>query len=229
MAIKGKSRKRSKTRAPQPPKPSITVKKTPIVLRRDVKRIVVSVLAVLAFLGGARVWENVSRSDKLRDYDKALSAASAQFVQYFSAQNPSNVDTNVQNFQQGKLAAATFLTLTQTWDTDFTSAAKAVGKLKPPGGIREAQYLMQQGITGMARVARLWNLAAQLQQLADGTKDAKVKQSYKDKVQAILLQADDLRRQGAEPLFARGQTQWTNLNYEWGVIKKQPASTTPTQ
>lgn len=227
MAIKGKSRKRSKTKAPAlPPKPAYSPRKTPIVLRRDVKRAAVIVLAVLAFLGGVRVWENVSRSDSLRDYEKKLAAPVNVFQQYFLSSNPASVDASLQNFQQGKLPAASFVTLTQTWDKDFTSAAQTVGKLKPPNAlVRNAQFLIQQGFNGMARVARLWNLAALLQQLADGTKDAKIKQTYKDKIQVVLLQADDLRRQGAEPLYGRGFTQINDLLIEWGLEKPQPQQT----
>ena len=227
MAIKGKSRKRSKSKAPAlPPRPAYTVRKTPIVLRRDVKRAAVIVLAILAFLGGTRVWVNVSRSDSLRDYDKKLTTAQTQFIQYFSPQVQANVDTNLQNFQQGKLAAAMFLSQAQTWQKDFTAAATAVGKLKPPNKVvREAQFLLQQGIAGYARVAGLWQIAAQLKQSADATKDKTIKQAYIDKEQSVLLQADDARRQGADLFYSRGAKQLTDLNIEWGLQKPQPAQT----
>jgi len=226
VAIKGKSRKRSKSKAPAlPPRPAYQVRKTPIVLRRDVKRAAIVVLAVLAFLGGIRVWVNVSRSDSLRAYDRKITTAQGLFVQYFSPNAPASVDTNLQNFQQGKLAAATFLSQAQTWAKDFATSATAVGKLKTPNDVvRDAQFLIQQGISGYARVANLWIVAAQLKQSADATKDKTLKQAYLDKENAVLLQADDARRQGADALYARGAKLLTDLNVKWGLQKKQAST-----
>ena len=226
MAIKGKSRKRSKSRAPAlPPKPAYSVRKTPIVLRRDVKRSVVIVLAVLAFLGGIRVWENVSRSDSLRAYDRKIAAAQSQFIQYFSPQAPASVDSNLQNFKQNKLAAATFLSQAQTWQKDFAAAATAIGKLKTPNKtVREAQFLIQAGISEYSRIAGLWTIAAQLKQAADQTADKTIKQKFIDREQSVLLQADDMRTQGSDPLYRRGATLLTNLNVEWGLQKKQSST-----
>jgi hypothetical protein len=223
VAIKGKSRKRSKSRAPAlPPRPAITSRKTPLVMRRDVKRAVVIVLAVLAFLGGLRVWQNVSRTHSLRKYDQKLTTAQGQFIQHFSPNVPTNVDQNLQNFQQGKVSAAAFLAVTSIWDKDFTASATAVGKLKTPNKVvAQAQFLIQQGIDGYARVARMWNFAAQIKQLGDATKDATIKKTLNDRLQVVLLEADDARRQGADKLYSEGAKQLTDLNVEWGLQKKQ--------
>jgi hypothetical protein len=223
VAIKGKSRKRSKPKPPAlPPKPTVSSRKTPLPLRRNVKRAAVIVLAVLAFMGGLRVWQNVSRSDSLRSYDKRISSAQTVFIRYFTPNAPSGVDQNVQSFTSGQLSAESFRKLTELWETDFRAASTAIGKLKPPNKVVEdSQFLIQQGVDGYVRVVRLWNLAAQLRGLADAEKDVKKKKVLNDKVQVVLLQADDVRKGTAESLYARGATKLSDLNVEWGLQKKQ--------
>jgi hypothetical protein len=231
VAIKGKSRKRSKPKTrPLPPKPTISSRRTPLVLRRNVKRTAVIVLAVLAFAGGLRVWQNVSRSDALRAYDRRLTTAQNVFIQHFSPNVPTNVDQNLQGFQSGKISPVAFLAVTTQWDKDFTAGATAVGKLKTPNKVAaEAQFLLRQAMLGYAHVARLWNLAASVKQLADGTKDATVKKALNDRVQVVLLQADDARRTTVDPLYKRGAELITSLNIEYGLQKPAAQRTGRTQ
>lgn len=223
MAIKGKSRKRAKSRAPAlPPKPVVSARKTPLPLRRDVKRALVVTLAVLALLGGLRLWQNVSRSSSLKKYDIKVTTAQLVFSNHFNTQTPGNVDSSVQAFTGGTLKAADFLKLTEAWEKDFRAASEAVAKVKPINKtVEEAQFLMQQGIDGYTRVVRLWTFAGQLKQTADAETDAKRKKALNDQVQAILLQADDIRRGQAEKDYKRGVDLLTELNIEWGLQKKQ--------
>ena len=223
MAIKGKSRKRSKPKPPAlPPKPTVSSRKTPLPLRRNVKRTAVIVLTLLAFLGGLRVWQNVSRSDALRDYDVKITSAQRVFIQYFAPQAPNGIDQSVQAFTSGQLPAASFLKLTELWEKDFRAASTALAKVKTPNKVVEdAQFLIVQGVDSYTRVVRLWNLAAKMRTLADAEKDVKKKKALSDQVQVVLLQADDLRKSNAETLYARGAKLLTDLNVEYGLQKKQ--------
>jgi len=231
LAIKGKSRKRSRAKAPAlPPRPAIGSRKTPLPLRRDVKRAVVIVLAVLAFLGGLRVWQNVSRSDALREYDRKLTTAQNQFIGHFSPGVPTNVDQNVQAFTSGQLGATMFIALANQWETDFRASADAVGKLKTPNDvIADGQFLIQQSITSYVEVARLWNLAGQLRQIADAEKDKKKKSALNDRVQVLMIEADGLRKQHADLLYQQGAKKITDLNVEYGLQKAPSSSSTPSQ
>jgi hypothetical protein len=192
------------------------------------KRTAVIVLTLLAFFGGLRVWQNVSRSHGLRDYDRRITSAQTVFIQYFAPQAQNGVDQTVQAFTSGSFAADRFLKVTELWEKDFRTASGAIAKLKTPNQVvADAQFLIGQGVDSYIRVVRLWNLAAQIRALADAEKDTKKKKALNDKVQVVLLQADDLRKQNAETLYARGAKLLTDLNVEYGLQKRQ--STQPQQ
>jgi hypothetical protein len=224
LAIKGKSRKRSRPKAPAlPPRPTVSSRKTRLVFRRDVKRGVVIVLAVLALLGGLRVWENDSRSSALRTFNQKLALAQSKFLSYFAQSSPASVDQNVSAFTQGTIGGGAFITLADLWEKDFTAAEQKVAKLKAPNPLaEEAKFLMQQGINGYVGVVRLYNLAGQLKLVADSEKDAAQKKILNDKIQVLLEHADQWRKQRADILYARGATNLTALNIRYGIEKKQP-------
>jgi len=227
VAIKGKSRKRSKPKPPAlPPRPAISSRKTPLPFRRNVKRSAVILLAILAFVGGLRVWQNVSRADALKDFNKKLNVAQSKFIVHFTQGSPTAFDQNVQAFTQGQIGGAAFITLAALWEKDFSASADRIGKLKAPNRVAEdAKFLMQQGLEGYVGVTRLYNLAGQLKQLADLEKDPKLKQQWNDKVQVTLQQADEWRKQRADVIYTRGATKLTDLNIQYGIAKPQPSST----
>lgn len=219
MAIKGKSRKRSKARGPAlPPRPAVGARKTPLPLRRDMKRAAVITLTVLAFLGGLRVWQNDSRADALEKFNIRLQAAQTSMFKHFSDQAPAAFDKNVQAFTQGSIGGAPIIALAELWEKDFRASKAAVAKLKAPNAVaKDSKFLLEQGIEGYIGVVRLLNAAGQVRVLADAEKDAKQKQELLAKVQVILLQADEWRKQRADELYKAGATKLTALNHEYGV------------
>ena len=227
MAIKGKSRKgRSKARAPaQGPRPTMTVRRTPVPLRRDVKRAVVIALTIASLVGGLRVWENVSRSDSLRAFNRKLSAAEQGLIKHLLQTSPTNVDQNVDGFTKGTVSVAQFDALTKTWETDFTASEDKLKKLKAPNQVAaDALKIMIEGIDGYVGFARLYNVAAQIRSVEDGTKDPKVKKAIEDRVLVVLQHAKEWRDR-ADRVYTIGNTMFTDLKIRYGVEKKaQPAS-----
>ena len=223
MAIKGKSRKRSKPKPPAlPPRPAIGARKTPLAFRKNVKRTAVIVLALLAFLGGLRVWQNVARADALRKFNQDLSTAQSKFIAHFAPNAPSSFDQNLQAFTQGQIGGSAIIALATLWETDFRSGLEEVSKIKPPNPVAEdAQFLIEQGIDGYIGVVRLLNLAGQVKLLADAEKDPKQKQQLNDKVQVTLQQADEWRKQRADVIYTRGAKKLDDLNVQYGITKRQ--------
>jgi hypothetical protein len=219
VAIKGKSRKRSKARGPAlPPRPAVGARKTPLPLRREVKRAVVITLTVLAFLGGLRVWQNDSRADALEKFNIKLASAQTKMLQHFSEQAPAAFDKNVQAFTQGTIRGGGMIALAELWEKDFNATKAAVTKLKAPNAVaKDAKFLIEQGIDGYIGVVRLFNLAGQVRNLADSEKDAKQKELLLQKVQVIMQHADEFRKQRADKLYTEGATKLTALNKEYGV------------
>ena len=231
MAIKGKSRKRSKAKGPAlPPRPAVGARKQPLPLRREAKRAAVIVLAVLAFLGGLRVWQNVSRADALKTFNQRLTAAQAKLIQHFAPQAPAALDQNVQAFTQGSIRGGAMIALAELWEKDFRASKAAVEKVKAPNDVaEEAQFLIANGIDGYIGVVRLYNLAGQVRNLADTEKDAKQKQQLMDKVQVIMVQADEWRKQRADTIYTRGAQTLSDLNVEYGIEQRPTPQQQPQQ
>lgn len=225
MAIKGKSRKRTRTRAPgQAPRPSLSQRKTPLVLRRDVKRVLVIVLSVASLLGGLRLWQNISRSDALKEFNRKVLAAQQLLLAHFGQQSLTGFDQLPQQFAQGQLDATRFKDATDLWEKDFTSAKEAVGKVKAPNKLTtEARTFFVEGIDAYVGVARLYNVAAQIRMLADATTDATQKQKLNDQVQVVMQHASEWVTR-ANTIYGHGSTIIQDLNLRYGIEKKQPAS-----
>ncbi len=228
MAIKGKSRRRSKARGPAlPPKPAVGARKTPLPMRKDMKRAAVIVLAVLAVLGGLRVWQNVAHADSLRAYSLKLSRAQEPLLAHLQQGSPTEFKPNVDKFSSGSITAQQFITLTDTWEKDFRKAVTAVQKLKAPGKVEErAQKLMADGLDGYVGVARLYNLAGQIKLLADAEKDAKQKQQLTEKVQVIVQHAQEWN-QRADTVYSVGSSELNELRIEYGLAPRPQPTNTP--
>lgn len=219
MAIKGK--KRTRPRGPAlPPRPSVTARKTPLPMRKNVKRGLVIVLSVLSLLGGLRVWQNVSRSDAVRTFNVKLRNAQLPLITHLDPNNPVNLSAAVDQFTKGQMQAKDFMALATQWETDFRTAVENVKKLKAPNPIaNEAKVLMADGLDGYVGLARLYNLAGQMKQLADATKDAKTKGELNNKVQVILQHASEWKSR-ADSIYTVGSTKFDDLKDRYGVEKK---------
>ena len=218
MAIKGKKRPRQRGQA-LPPRPTISARKTPLGLRRDVKRAVVITLAVLAMLGGLRVWQNVSRADGVRDYNRKLVAAQEPLLTHLRQDSLTNVQTSLDAFQKGQMPGKQFLDLSALWEKDFGKAKDNVTALKPPNDVaRKAQALIVDGLDGYVGVARLYNVAAQMKQNAEAEKDTAKKKQWDDKVQVLLQHALEWR-QRADTVYTTGQCELDLLKDRYSVEK----------
>lgn len=221
MAIKGKNRPKQRGQA-LPPRPAIPTRKTPLGLRRDVKYAAVITLAVLAMLGGLRVWQNISRSDAVREFNADLIAAQEPLLGHLRQDSLTNVQTSLEQFQQGKMPGKQFLDLSAIWETDFEKAKGNVDKLKPPNDVaRESQLLIVEGLDGYIGVARLYNVAAQLKQNAEAEKDAAKKKLWDDKVQVMLQHALEFR-QRADRVYTIGQGKFDDLKVRYGLEQPLP-------
>jgi hypothetical protein len=199
----------------------VGARKTPLPFRRDVKRVVVAVLAILAFLGGLRVWQNVSRADALKKFNVKMADAQRPLIRHFAPDAAASFDKNVTAFTQGQLGGAGIIALAELWEKDFRSAKTAADKIKAPNKVAEdAKFLILQGIDGYVGVARLYNLAGQVRLLSDAEKDAKQKQLLQDKVQVILTQAEEWRKQRADIVYTRGAKLLSDLNIQYGIEQR---------
>lgn len=218
MAIKGKKRPKPRGQA-LPPRPTITARKTPLAMRRSVKTAAVITLSVLALLGGLRVWQNISRSDAVKDFNADLIAAQEPLLGHLRQDSLTNVQTSLDQFQQGKMAGKQFLDLSAIWETDFKKAKDNVDKLAAPNDVAEqAQDLIGQGLDGYIGVARLYNVAAQMQQNAEAEKDAAKKELWSDKVQVMLQHALEWR-QRADGVYTTGQCELDLLKDRYDIEK----------
>jgi len=221
VAIKGKRRTRPRAAA-QAPRPSISARRTPIALRRDVKRTVVIVLSLLSILGGLRVWQNVSRSDAVRSYVKKLGAAQQFLLIHLDQNSLTNVQSNVQQFTSGKLEAAKFIQLADLWEKDFRAAEDAMKKVKPPNKLLvQAQALIVDGVDGYVGLARLYNVAGQIMAVADTEKDPAQKKLISDKVQVVLTHAMEWQ-QRSDTVYNEGNKVLQDLLVRYGITPKQP-------
>lgn len=227
MAIKGKSRKRSRARRPAlPPKPTLTARKTPLPFRRDVKRGVVIALAILAVLGGLRVWQNVSRTDTVREYNTKLNDAQKPLISHFDPSNQlTNVQQSIQGFTGGQVTPKQFIDLSTLWEKDFRAAKDAVAKLKPPNEVsKQAQALFVEGLDGYVGVARLYNLAGQVKELALAEKDAAKKKALNGRVEVVLQHAEEWVAR-ANAVYKIGQDLFNDLKARYSVEQPIPTST----
>jgi hypothetical protein len=223
VAIKGKSRKRSKARAPAlPPRPTISARRTPLPVRRDVKRAAVIVLALVSLLGGLRLWQNISRSDALRTYDVALRRAQGPLLSHFEPNSLTNVQQVVQGFTQGQVTADQLKGAADLWEKDFKTTVDNIRKLKPPNDVaRDAQEAMAQGIDGYVGVARMYNVAAQVKKLSETTRDATQKQALDGQVQVILQHATEWTER-ANKVYDLGNKPLTDLKVRYGIEEPLP-------
>jgi len=243
MAIKGKSKKRSgaRTRAALPPRPVVVERKPPMLARKPVQRGIIIVLALAAVLGGLRVWQNLARSSALRAYDKKLTRAQAPLLQALDPSSFTSLSNNSSQFSTGQIASKDFLATAQKWETDFTTVKTDVSKLKGPKQLGDAQALILQGIDDYIGVARLYQVAALQQQLADATsakaKAEKDKTAAKDlndraaaekgQVQVLVLHAGEWL-QRATATYQLGVQKLTNLEKAWHLPQPAPVSSSGT-
>lgn len=228
MAIKGKSRRRSKTKGPAlAPKPTISPRRTPLAQRRSVKRAAVIALAVGSILGGLRLWQNVERSDALQTYDRALLRAQAPLLQHLGEGSLTNLQQTVQQFtpsdaRQRQIDGKRFREVAELWEKDFKAAKEAVEKLKPPNKVAEdAQFLIVQGLDGYVGLVRLYNLAGQVRALAEAEKVAATKSKLEDQVQVLLQHATEWRGR-ADAVYNRGRALLDDLKVRYGISPTLP-------
>ena len=221
MAIKGKNRPRQRGQA-LPPRPTVSARRTPLAARRDVKRAAVVVLAILAMLGGLRIWQNVSRADSVREFNTKLIAAQGPLLDHLRQDSLTNVQTSLDQFQKGTMPGKQFLDLSTAWEADFKKAKENVDALKAPNEVAEkAQELIVQGLDGYVGVARMYNLAAQLKQNAEAETDAAKKKLWTDKVQVLLQHALEWR-QRSDQVYTIGQQQFDDLKVRYGLEQPLP-------
>jgi hypothetical protein len=227
VAIKGKSRKRARSRGPAlPPKPAVGARKTPLPMRRDVKRALVIGLAVLALLGGLRVWQNDARHDALDAYRHKLFPAEQPWFKHLQQDDPSNFDTNIQAFTQGRIGGSAIVALADLWEKDFRTAEDRVKRLHPPNKVAaDAQVLIVLGLDSYVGLARLYNVAGQVKLLADAEKDPKQKTELNNKVQVIIQHASEWRTDRADKVFEAGAKKLNDLLLRYRVIQPQPSPT----
>jgi hypothetical protein len=219
VAIKGKNRPKSRGQA-LPPRPTVSARKTPLAARRNVKYTALITLAVLAMLGGLRVWQNVSRADAVRDFNGDLIAAQEPLLGHLRQDSLTNVQTSLEQFQQGQMPGKQFLDLSAIWEADFKKAKENVDGLKPPNDVaEESQKLIVEGLDGYIGVARLYNVAAQMKQNAEAEKDAAKQKLWNDKVQVMLQHALEFR-QRADRVYTIGQGKFDDLKDRYSVEPK---------
>jgi hypothetical protein len=219
VAIKGKNRPKPRGQA-LPPRPTVSARKTPLAMRRNVKYAAVITLAVLAMLGGLRIWQNVSRADAVREFNGDLIAAQEPLLGHLRQDSLTNVQTSLEQFQQGQMPGKQFLDLSAIWEADFKKAKENVDGLKPPNDVaEESQKLIVEGLDGYIGVARLYNVAAQMKQNAEAEKDAAKQRLWNDKVQVMLQHALEFR-QRADRVYTIGQGKFDDLKDRYSVEPK---------
>jgi hypothetical protein len=193
MAIKGKARRRARSKGVHsPPKPLITPKRIPFLSRRDVRRTLAVVLGLVVMLGGVRVWQNSARADSLGDYLAALKKAEGPYTAHLGAASPTAIDKTVQDFTQAKIGVAALLKLADQWEKDFAKARDNIRALNPPKQTAAAETWMLEGFDGLIAAARLFNVAGQQRQFADLPAQSKVQAKLEDQVQVVLLHANQM-------------------------------------
>lgn len=200
MAIKGKARRRARSKGVHsPPKPLITPKKVPFPARKDVRHALAVVLGLVVMLGGLRVWQNDVRADALAAYHDTLRRVTTVSDVHLGAEGDTAIDPKAREFTEGKLGGAAFLKLADQWEKDFTKTRDEVRTLKPPKQVNAAEDWLVEGLEGFIGAARLFNVAAQQRQFADLPAQAKLRQKLEDQVQVVILHANEMltRARGA--------------------------------
>ncbi|MGH2727764.1 MAG: hypothetical protein ACRDKS_12405 [Actinomycetota bacterium] len=221
MAIKGKRRTRARGAA-LPPRPVVPARKTPLAARRDVKRVLVIVLAVLAMLGGLRVWQNDSRAEAVRVFNRKLIAAQEPLIKHLiDGAAATSVPQSLEGFKQGTVTGKQFFDLSTVWEADFRKAKEAVDALKAPNDVaEEAKKLFVQGLDGYVGIARLYNLAALMKQIAEAEKDPARKTQWEEKAQVLVSIHADEMRQRADAVYTIGQQMFDDLKDRYSVEPK---------
>jgi hypothetical protein len=194
-------------------------------MRRDVKRGVVILLSVLTMLGGLRVWQNVSRSDALREFNVKLITAQEPLLQHLREGSLTSLPQNLEGFKNGTVTGKQFFDLSTRWEADFRTAKEAVDALKAPNEVADqAKTLIVQGLDGYVGVARLYNVAAQLKQTAEATKDAAEKGKWEEKAKLLVEIHADEWRQRSDAVYTVGQTMLDDLKVRYGLEPKIAAT-----
>ncbi|MBI4729627.1 MAG: hypothetical protein HY775_09045 [Acidobacteria bacterium] len=227
MAIKGRSRRRSRARGPsRAPRPHVAERKVPFVRRPWVRRSAAGALAAAAVLGGLRVWQNVSRSGALRAYDWALQRAQAPMLEHLRPGGATSLDDAPLKFGREEIGGKEFRALAARWEKDFTAARDAVraltsSKTPPPAPLRRANDLIAQGIDGYIAAARLYTVAAIQRGLAAAERDAKASAKLEAQVQLLLQHADEARRRG-DAVYDVGNREIQDYKASWHVEPPLP-------
>lgn len=224
MAIKGKTKRRggARTRAAHPPKPIVVERKPPLLSRKPIRLGIAIVLGLGVVLGGLRVWQNVARSSALRSYDKKLSRAQGPLLQALDPNSITSFQANSQAFSAGQIAAKDFLATAQKWESDLNVVKTAVSKLRGPSQLGDAQGLIVQGIDDYIGVARLYQVAALQQEIADQTA-AKAK-TFKDKAAAAALNDRATAERNQVQVLVLHASEWlqrASTTYQLGLTKLQ--------
>ncbi len=226
MAIKGKRRPRPRGAA-LPPRPTLSARRTPLGRRRDVKRGLVIVLAVLAMLGGLRLWQNDSRADAVRVFNGKLIAAQEPLIKHLVDGALTSLPQNEEGFKQGTVTGKQFFDLSTVWEADFRKAKEAVEALKAPNEVAEkAKELMVQGLDGYVGVARLYNIAALLKQDAEAESDPARKRTLEDRAQVLVSIHASEWRQRSDTVYSVGQRMFDDLKDRYGVEPKLETGST---
>lgn len=222
MAIKGKSRRRSRARRTAvPPRPQIGARKLHLLQQPGLRRAIVSALGLAVILGGLRVWQNTARADDLRSYDRALTRAQGLLLQHLSPDSPTYLEKNVSDFTSKRLGTTQFSELGKAWENDFRSTLQAVRRLRPPSQLRQAQEQLAEGIDAYVGVARLYQLAALQRSSGDGVTDKKVSQKIENQVQVILQHAREWRER-ADKIYSLGQSAINSYKASWHIEAPLP-------
>lgn len=214
MAIKGRSRRRSRARAGLPPKPQVVARRKPWYRKRWFRRAVVSLVALAALLGGLRVWQNMSRSHSLRVYVAALDRAQDPLLQHLSPGSPTSFADLPGQFRRGEITPKQFREAAQAWERDFQTARDRVTGLRAPGSLGRANTLLARGIDMYVGVARLYVPAAIQRTLADAERNAARKQRIEDQVEVLMQHADEWRAR-ADEVYDLGQEQIDAFKEAW--------------
>ena len=220
MAIKGKSRRRSRTKGVHaPPKPQITPRKLSPWQRPDLRRGLAVALGLFVLLGGLRVWQNSARADSLRSYIRALKTAEAPYLAHVGNASPTALDKKVRDFTQAQVGVADFKTLVDRWEKDFGEAKTGVSKLVPPGPLRQAQQWILEGLDGFAGVARLLNVAVQQREFADQPAQKALQQKLENQVQVVIQHANEWLGR-ARAVYQHGVDLINDYRSSWHVTEQ---------
>lgn len=212
MAVKGKSRSGA---APGAPKPKIEPRKTPLSKRPGFRRAMAVGGALLILFIVLSVWGRVSRANDLRTYDRALTAALRPFQKHAETGSPTNLAEGVRQIGAGELTPKRIDELAEQWQTDFSSASDAVGRLDPPDELELANAMYVDALEDYGALARMAaaiaderRLAARATGRAEDAAKAQVS-AWQSMLQEGLSRADERRTAALAEI--------NELKADWGV------------